>query len=502
MRSKRNRSEIAQLKQANAKLHDELAFNKRLATGVRDGLWHRHLKKDELWVCPRWWQSLGYTEEELPHSFTALSALIHPDDLKLVESSVNAHLQRTTDEYECTFRLRNKMGKYRSILSRGIRFPHGDQEAKYLVGSHADITEFMQRSEKDKARFAMFELIFKSIPHLIVVKNRAGKFLFANQALADFYGAESPEDLIGKCDADFNHNEKQVEIFLKDDCEVIDTRQTKNIAKEINTDFEGKSHWLTTIKVPLVNSDGTVDVVIVATFIDKIIALNEAAEIAKRLTHKLNTRVATIESFVEVMPCQDKDKVDVTAAIEDVKQFTEDFKSLNLANQVKFEPTNIIAILHGGLNAFIHKATITINGTLLEKYPENNEFRLIADKTKLEHVFTELASNSLKYKRLSQHCIKITIKPFFEKPVFFVPNSHAPTKLKITFQDNGQGVDETLSKTLFEPFVSGDFDEGTGLGLAIVDEVVKSHNGTIVENGKFGDGACFEIIIPINPIKK
>jgi len=64
----------------------------------------------------------------------------------------------------------------------------------------------------------------------------------------------------------------------------------------------------------------------------------------------------------------------------------------------------------------------------------------------------------------------------------------------ITIRDNGPGIPEAISKTLFEPFITKQKANGTGLGLAIVKQYITAHGGTIkVANDK---GAVFTISLP------
>lgn len=64
----------------------------------------------------------------------------------------------------------------------------------------------------------------------------------------------------------------------------------------------------------------------------------------------------------------------------------------------------------------------------------------------------------------------------------------------IRVQDNGPGIPDTITKTLFEPFVTKKKVNGTGLGLAIVKQYITAHGGSItVENN---NGAEFIIKLP------
>ena len=49
-------------------------------------------------------------------------------------------------------------------------------------------------------------------PSFIFAKDEEGKFVLVNKALADAYGS-TPEEMVGKSDADYNPNEEEVKGF-------------------------------------------------------------------------------------------------------------------------------------------------------------------------------------------------------------------------------------------------------------------------------------------------
>ena len=61
--------------------------------------------------------------------------------------------------------------------------------------------------------------------------------------------------------------------------------------------------------------------------------------------------------------------------------------------------------------------------------------------------------------------------------------------------DNGEGIPEDLTETLFFPMVTGRA-EGTGLGLSIAQSLIQQHNGLIEFSSKPGE-TCFTILIPL-----
>lgn len=95
-------------------------------------------------------------------------------------------------------------------------------------------------------------------PNLIFVKDWNGKFTLANKAVADIYGTTADE-LVGKADADLNPAGEELEHVLRDDREVMRTRQPKLIPEEpVSNPKTGETRWFQTIKVPLASSDGEI----------------------------------------------------------------------------------------------------------------------------------------------------------------------------------------------------------------------------------------------------
>ncbi len=114
-------------------------------------------------------------------------------------------------------------------------------------------------------------------PQLVFVKDREGRFMLANQAVASMYGT-TVEELVGRTDADFNSNPEEVEAFLRDDREVMTGGRRKFITAEPVTDAKtGEVRWFQTTKVPLASpTDGARHVLGVATDITDLKRAEEA----------------------------------------------------------------------------------------------------------------------------------------------------------------------------------------------------------------------------------
>jgi two-component system NtrC family sensor kinase len=65
-------------------------------------------------------------------------------------------------------------------------------------------------------------------------------------------------------------------------------------------------------------------------------------------------------------------------------------------------------------------------------------------------------------------------------------------------RDTGPGIAEEVQAQIFEPFFSTKDDQHrTGLGLAVARGIVEAHGGTIEVRSKPGEGAEFEIRLPL-----
>ena len=71
----------------------------------------------------------------------------------------------------------------------------------------------------------------------------------------------------------------------------------------------------------------------------------------------------------------------------------------------------------------------------------------------------------------------------------------------LAFPTNGIGSLFKFSERIFLVFQrlhSKESYEGTGIGLAICKKIVENHNGYITATAKPGEGATFNIYIPVN----
>lgn len=117
-----------------------------------------------------------------------------------------------------------------------------------------------------------------------------------------------------------------------------------------------------------------------------------------------------------------------------------------------------------------------------------------------QQLFTNLIGNAIKYSRpdVVPH-IHIHADTVISDNVPFL-NGEASEYHRITVSDNGIGFEQQYAEQIFELFqrLHGKSDySGTGIGLTICKRIVENHDGVIRASGELGEGAKFEIYLPV-----
>ncbi|HLO62165.1 MAG TPA: PAS domain S-box protein, partial [Azonexus sp.] len=102
-----------------------------------------------------------------------------------------------------------------------VPFRYGDEDGGLVFVR--DISRHKQTDEALYRERLFLRHVIDTSPNLIFVKDRDGRFLLANEALAQAYGT-TVDGLQGRTDADFNPNAEEVAAFLAADRQVMESR--------------------------------------------------------------------------------------------------------------------------------------------------------------------------------------------------------------------------------------------------------------------------------------
>ncbi|MFA5214564.1 PAS domain S-box protein [Sulfuricurvum sp.] len=186
--------------------------------------------------------------------------------------------------------------------------------------------ELHDNKEELSTHKRLFQTILDAIPHIILLKDRDGKFVYANQTLADMYGTTS-EAMMGKDDTFFTGDKEQTDMFTKFIQETIASGKTQTYYKDVKNPKTGEIRNYQSIKKPIsIGSDGNTNVLIVSSDFTEMHELNKTIaderhryktlmELASDGVHILDTEGKLIEfsdSFAKMLGYSREEMKDFT----------------------------------------------------------------------------------------------------------------------------------------------------------------------------------------------
>jgi len=121
------------------------------ALATNDGLWDWNLISNQIYFSPRWKSLLGYEDEEFKNNPDEWFNRVHPDRVEELACSIISHLHdRSTfqSNFEISYQILHKDGKYRWMLCRGIKVTNSENKIYRIIGSQTDITHLKEAEDK------------------------------------------------------------------------------------------------------------------------------------------------------------------------------------------------------------------------------------------------------------------------------------------------------------------------------------------------------------------
>ncbi len=427
---------------------------------------HRTLEHDRIFGYPKLLPKWTY-EMFLKH--------VVPEDRGAVDRSFRAATAAQTDwSFEC--RIRRHDGAIRWIWAAGGHQRDATGQARRLAGIVQDITERKQAEAALRDSEHLLRHVIDLVPHHIFAKDRAGRYLFANRAVADFV-RHTPQELVGRRELDFSFNKAQTRAFLRDDRAVIDSGQTKFIPEEAGTDAAGHQRWLQTTKRAF-RPPGSTERAVLGVAIDITEQKRAAAalrELARRLFHaedEERRRLArelhdsTAQRLAALVLNLDLLSAELGQAPPNVARLLANVH--NLADQSAREVRNLSYLLHPPLLDQLGLASAL--RAYLEGFTQRSRVRvklaLSPDTLRLPgeielalfRVVQEGLSNILRHSGSQTAGIRL---------------QRQPRRIVLTVSDNGRGMEPGVAQALLtgRPMA--------GVGLAGMRERLQLLNGTL-----------------------
>jgi PAS domain S-box-containing protein len=223
-----------------------------------DGLWYWDLENPENeWMNQRFWITLGYDPNEMPHKSSAWQNIINPDDLKIATENFILHCENPDHPYDQIVRYKHNNGSTVWIRCRGKAIRDADGKPVRMLGAHQDISALKNAEENHANERLLLRTIIDKIPDVIYVKDSKSRKILANKADYTNCGFDLEEHVLGKSDFDVYPKEIAEQFFVNDQIILKQKEKALNSLEKI-IKKTGETKWLMTTKLPLHNKDGDI----------------------------------------------------------------------------------------------------------------------------------------------------------------------------------------------------------------------------------------------------
>ncbi len=134
-----------------------------------EGLWDWQIDTGEVYRSRRYLEILGYENEDAYKNVGAWEKAIHPDDKPRVLDLLNAHLQDSSVQFACEYRMRTQSDEWKWIADYG-KVVSRDRQDKPLrmIGTYKDIGDRKQTEEKLRQSEITKRAMLQAIPDLLI----------------------------------------------------------------------------------------------------------------------------------------------------------------------------------------------------------------------------------------------------------------------------------------------------------------------------------------------
>ncbi len=231
----------------------------------------------------------------------------------------------------------------------------------------------------------------------------------------------------------------------------------------------------------------TLDIMVKERTKELLIANNDLETFLYRSSHDIKGPIATIRGLYNIASLDDKqDHTYLEMINKSILQLDTRVNSINSVFEVKkrdvvFKEIAIRPFLDNLLRDYCHSCAVEFAQNA-PNIPERTTIK--SDEFLLQIVFRELVKNSMDFKRKEPLIISLQ-----QQLLGF-------NYIKLTYRDNGIGIEETVASTIFNMFTRGnEQSQGAGLGLYAVNLAIEKLHGKI-KLIPSDQGAAFEIILP------
>lgn len=501
-------TDITRRKQVAQALKEEEEKYRLLVEGTTDLVVKVDLEGRFSFVSPSYCELFGKSEAELLGK--AFMPLVHEEDR---EPTVRAMDDLFRPPYTCFLEQRalTKHGwRWLAWADKAVLNEAGEVVA--IIGIGRDIT---QRKQADEALAQSEEryrsLVENTLDGYFIAEHPSGRFLFVNQTICDMFGY-TVHEVLEKTLWDVVSPQQRDEVRQRAG-RLVAGKHSDTAATTYRMFRKDESTFLAEVSPSAVMHEGKPVIQGVLRDITERNRLQEQLQHAQKMeavgvlaggiAHDFNNLLQSVQGYAELLLL----KTDLDDRVR--KALQRIFRAATRGAELTRGLLTFSRRVESQLRSVdLNRQVDEIHKLALRTIPKMIRFKLEldpavkpvwADPSQLEQVLMNLLVNSHDAMPAGG---TLTIRTrnieLNETRAHSLGDVAAGEYVLLTVADTGHGVAANAREHIFEPFfTTKGVGEGTGLGLAMVFGIVKSHQGAIDCVSEPGQGATFNIYLPV-----
>jgi PAS domain S-box-containing protein len=448
---------------------------------------------------------LGYRLEEMVGRL--VTAFIMPESPGTAQTAA-APTDHRHDSQERIFR--RKDGRRVPVLMRQRLMTDANGNVCGTRATLQDISALKRKEQELRDAEEKYRSIFENAIEGIFQTTPEGSYMSVNPALAQIYGYDSPDELMGKV----THIAKQLYVRPGRRAEFVALMLAKGSVRDFESQIYRRDRsiiWISEraravrdIDGKLLYYEGTVEDVTARRETEEAIkqardaALESArlkSEFLANMSHEIRTPMNGIIGMTgllldtELTPKQRDFTQTISSSadalltiINDILDFSKIEAGMLLFEEIDFD---LASVVEGSVELLAARASskgVELASLVYQDVPT----ALCGDPGRLRQVLTNLIGNAVKFTEKGEVVVRATCQQSTETQV----------TIRFSVTDTGIGISPEGQEKLFQAFVQADGSTtrrfgGTGLGLAICRQLVNRMGGEIGVISEEGKGSTF-----------
>lgn len=484
------------------KLEKLQIMSEQISEAAKIGFWDYNLEQNEMFWCNKTRAIYEVNEDYQPNFIDTTNFFKNGHSRNTLSMTVNNAITNETPFSEKLQLVTAKNNVLWVIVSGKPLY----KNSKFvgLSGSIQDIDELNLAEIKRKENEHLLQTLIDNLPLNVFIKDLQSRKILVNKAEAEYCGAKTATELLGKDDFDIYDKEtaeklKQVDLAVMRDMKPILSQEMRS------TKLDGTSTIFLTSKIPLIDAEGYAYGLVGISMdisdlkrkeLEQLKLINVTSSQNEKLinfahivSHNLRSHCANFSMLLNFLKAEksESEKQRITNMLIDSSDNL--METLNNLNEVvdintkrglKSKSIQLKAKIKAITQS--QSADVRVNNALIiNKVPANISIKVIP--AYIDSIISNFLTNSIKYRSPDRD------------PVIEFSASKEDNYTVLSISDNGLGIDlKKYGNKLFGMYKTFHDNEGArGIGLYITKNQIEAMKGKILVTSEVGFGTTFKI---------